>query len=425
MKRIIQKSLIAAISVGIAGVSIQAHATNGYFAHGYGTKAKGMAGAGVAYAQDSLAAATNPAGMVWVGNRWDVGAEIFAPDRTARTAWGTENLGTPTNYDGNGDGFGEAWFLIPEVGYNRKMSDTWSLGISVFGNGGMNTSYTRPIFSTGATCGGVCATNTNTSIDLSQLFISPTISIKLDDNNSIGFSANLVYQRFEAKGMTDFGVANAGVDDSFGVGFRVGWTGKLTDTVMAGVTYQPRTRMAKFGKYNTLFAESGSFDIPANFAAGVSWKATPEMTVAFDVERINYEGIKSISNPNNFMVDGSATSAGFGWEDMNIYKLGFDYQFNKDLVVRAGWNHGEQPIPEGETLFNVVAPATVEDHLTVGFTYNMQDGAELSGYYMHAFENTVTGTSGGDAIFGDANSTSAANIGMSQNAFGIAYGRSF
>ena len=38
------------------------HATDGCFDFGYGVKAKGIGGAGVAFPQDSLAPATNPAG---------------------------------------------------------------------------------------------------------------------------------------------------------------------------------------------------------------------------------------------------------------------------------------------------------------------------------------------------------------------------
>ena len=58
-----KKSLIA-LSVSGLLASPAVFATNGYFGHGYSTKEKGLAGAGVAYSQDSLAAATNPAGMV-------------------------------------------------------------------------------------------------------------------------------------------------------------------------------------------------------------------------------------------------------------------------------------------------------------------------------------------------------------------------
>ena len=427
MKNNLKNSILAALGIAVIGVSIPAEATNGYFAHGYGIKAKGMAGAGVAYSQDALAAATNPAGMVNVGNRWDVGAELFIPDRTADTAWGTQaSTNTVTTYDGNGSGYGEAWFLIPEFGYNRMINDTYSVGVSVFGNGGMNTSYTAPIFGLGS--------GTDTGINLEQLFISPTLSIKLDENNSLGISANVVYQRFEAKGIGDFAglssdptkLSDVGVEDSYGFGFRIGWQGKLTNNITAGLTFQPRINMKPFAKYAGLFAQGGDFDIPTNYALGLAWKATPELTVAFDAEKIKYSEVKSIANPNTFGATGllgTTNGPGFGWEDMDIYKLGVAYQYSKELVLRAGWNHGTQPIPAGETLFNVIAPATVEDHITLGFTWTMKDGGELSGFYMHALENTVNGT--GVVPFPGAQNAGGANIGMSQNSIGIAYGKKF
>src|SRR3989344_5652211 len=73
----IKKSLVLAAAVAAAVAAPGAFATNGYFAHGYGTRAQGMAGAGVALPQDALAAATHPAGMVLVGNRIDVGMMLF------------------------------------------------------------------------------------------------------------------------------------------------------------------------------------------------------------------------------------------------------------------------------------------------------------------------------------------------------------
>ena len=120
-----------------------AQATNGYFAHGYGIKAKGMAGASTALAQDSMGGATNPAAMVWVGNRVDVGADVFMPKRDAVRS----GAGFPT-LNGGVESGREA-FLIPEFGYNRAMGDM-SLGVTVYGNGGMNTSYPQGNFN----CGG-------------------------------------------------------------------------------------------------------------------------------------------------------------------------------------------------------------------------------------------------------------------------------
>ena len=48
-------------------------ATDGYFSHGYGIKAQGIGGVGMALPQDGLAAATNPAGTAFLKDRVDIG----------------------------------------------------------------------------------------------------------------------------------------------------------------------------------------------------------------------------------------------------------------------------------------------------------------------------------------------------------------
>ncbi|HEY9531842.1 MAG TPA: long-chain fatty acid transporter, partial [Burkholderiales bacterium] len=77
-----RKAILAA-AAALALAPLAAHATTGYFQHGYGIKAKGMGGVGIALPQDSLAAATNPAGMALIGSRADIGVDWFAPDRGA------------------------------------------------------------------------------------------------------------------------------------------------------------------------------------------------------------------------------------------------------------------------------------------------------------------------------------------------------
>lgn len=429
MKSTFKRSLLA-FAVAAAVAPMTANATNGYFAHGYGIKAKGMAGVGIALPQDALAAATNPAGMVEVGNRVDFGAEIFRPDREGRTLYGP-NSGSW--YDGNDT---EA-FLIPEFGYNQMLNNNMSLGVSVFGNGGMNTDYSAGIYSSNPL--GL-NDQTGTGVDLMQLFISPTLGWKINERHSVGVSLNLAYQRFEATGLSDFcgftapggpagcadgvtGLSDQGYDDSYGWGVRIGWIGKITDTVTLGATYQSKTRMSEFDEYNQLFAEQGDFDIPSNYGVGIAVQATPQLTVAFDYMRINYSDVNSIANPNNGWTGGilgTDNGPGFGWDDINVYKLGFAYQVNDNLTLRAGWNHGDQPIPTSQTQFNIIAPGVIEDHVTLGATWTLRNGGELSAYYMHAFENEVNGTAPTnpmDAGHGD--------LKMSQDAIGVAYGWSF
>jgi len=396
-------------------------ATNGYFSHGYGIKAKGMAGAGIALGQDALAAATNPANMVLVGNRVDFGLDDFVPDRTTQIA-SNGSLGT-VNYDANGD----SSFLIPEFGYNQMIGNDKAWGIAVYGNGGMNTKYDKPI--------GLFGT-TNAGVNLEQLFVAPTFSMKVNNANAFGVSVNLIYQKFKATGLENFDnssysanpgyVTNKGDDTSTGLNVRLGWTTQINNMVSVAATYQSKATMSKFDKYKGLFADSGSFDIPSTYGVGLAVKATPKLNIAFDITKINYSEVDAIANPlSNLTVSGnklgSANGPGFGWEDITVYKLGVDYQVNSNMVLRAGWNHGSQPIPTSETFFNLLAPGVVEDHLTLGGTWTLQNKSELSFMFMHAFKKTVNGNGSIPASFGGGE----ANLTMSENSYGVAYGWKF
>ncbi len=398
--------------------SSEASATDGYFAYGYGVKSQGMGGVGIALPQDALAAATNPAGMGLVGDRIDLGATWFRPIREAEIS-GNPGPGVNGTYDANES----KNFIIPEFGYNRQINPDVTLGVSVYGNGGMNTDYKKTVPLLGSLPAG---------IDLIQLFVAPTVTWKLTSANTIGVSVNLAYQRFAAKGLENFAapnpystsgdnVTNKGHDNSYGAGLHIGWIGQLNDFVTLGATYQTKTYMSQFDKYKGLFAEGGDFDIPETYGVGIAVKATPQLRVAADVQRINYSDVASVgnfslSNLGNGL--GANNGAGFGWRDVTAVKLGASYAWNEQLTLRAGYNHSTQPIRSGETLFNILAPGVVQDHLTLGTTWVLENKAELSLAYMHAFENSVNGSSSVPAGFGGGE----ANLKMYQDSLGVAYG---
>jgi len=399
-----------------------AWATNGYFSHGYGIKAKGMGGVGIALPQDALAAATNPAGMAFVGDRLDLGLDWFRPIRDA------EITGSGAGANGHYNGSDQKNFFIPEFGYNKMLSPNMSLGISVYGNGGMNTNYKNGIPLFGGT--------NRAGVDLMQLFIAPTLAYKITKDHALGVSLNLAYQRFKAYGLQNFAatppsssasnVTNNGYDSSTGWGIRIGYTGNLTDAVTVGATYQSRTRMSKFSDYKGLFAEHGDFDIPENYGIGIAVRATPKLTVAADVQHISYGSIDSISNPlSNLTVLGNALGSnngpGFGWRDMTVIKLGTSYVYSDKLTLRAGISTARQPIPSSQTFFNILAPGVVQNHLTLGATWTMSPSSELTLAYMHAFSKKVNGSGSIPGAYGGGE----ANLKMYQDSLGIGYGMKF
>lgn len=409
------------VSVLVAGglIAPAAYATNGYFSNGWGIKSEGMGGVGIAFPQDSLAAATNPAGMVLIGNRADLGLELFAPNRSSQIS------GTPGGFaDGNYSGNDRSLFPIPSFGYNRMMAPDYSLGVSIYGNGGMNTSYGNNPF---AGYGG----RGEGGVNLAQLFIAPTWSKKLNATNAIGVSLNIAYQKFSAQGIQGFAGATApgigtgstsnnGTDSSTGYGLHIGWIGQVSPTITLGATYQTKTKMGKFNKYSGLFAEQGSFDIPAWYGAGVAFKAAPTTTVGFDVQRIMYGDVKSISNPLGGVPFnlGASNGAGFGWQNMTVYKLGVSYDWDSKTTLRAGWTHNKAPYDGSQTFFNILAPGIVKDSVSLGATWKLADKSEISAFYMHAFRNTVSGVNDIPAAYGGGNVSNT----LSEDSVGVSYG---
>ena len=174
---------------GLLALSFSAAATNGYFSHGYGMKAKGMAGASTAVAEDAMGGAVNPAKMVWVGDRIDFGADVFSPRRSVSRQGETAFGGV---YNGNDDSDSH-YFLIPELGFNKMINPNLSLGVSVYGNGGMNTDFNTPLAGPPfAACGSTQANMLlgcgRLGVDMMQLIVAPTAAYKVAPNHSIGVS---------------------------------------------------------------------------------------------------------------------------------------------------------------------------------------------------------------------------------------------
>ncbi len=393
-----------------------AMATNGYFSEGYGIKAKGMGGASVAMAQDGFAGANNPASASFSGNRTELGLTLFNPNRDMARTGGS----LPATAKSDGD-----IFLIPEFGYTRIISDKLAWGLTVYGNGGMNTNYPGGQINCGGSNNVLCGSG-SLGVDLIQLIVAPTLSYKLNEQHAIGISPLLVHQQFKAYGLDAFSgqssnssaLTGKGYNSSSGLGVRLGYMGRLSDAVSIGASYSPRVHMGKLSNYAGLFAGGGSFDIPANYALGVSFQATPTVTFAVDYQKIKYSGVPAIANPSNSAGQlGAADGKGFGWSDVNVWKLGVQWQATDKWTLRAGYNKGDNPIQARDVTFNILAPGVVTSHYTLGATYALSKDKELSLSFMHAPRQTVSGTS--------TNFGGTETIGMSQNALGVQFGWKF
>jgi long-chain fatty acid transport protein len=209
-------------------------------------------------------------------------------------------------------------------------------------------------------------------------------------------------------------VTNNGVDNSTGFGFKVGYQGELFKGFRLGGYYQPKMNMSKFDKYKGLFADEGNFDIPSNWQAGIAYTIAEKVTVLLDVKQILYSKVKSVGNTMNTMEMmpmvptvpmnpqqpyqpnpewvplGDEDAAGFGWEDMTIIKFGIEAALIETWQFRAGFSYGKEPIRESEVMFNILAPAVNNSHISLGFTKEINDHA-LNFAVTHALNNKVSG----------------------------------
>lgn len=427
-------------------VPLAVQATDGYFTHGYGMKAKGMGGASVAVAgQDAFGGANNPATMAFASNRVEAGLDLFSPWRKA-----SRSGGALFGLDGSADSDSN-YFGVPEAAFNYMVRPDLALGVTVYANGGMNTDYPSGQLPSPGMCGAtgtfnlLCGT-TALGVNLSQLIIAPTLAWQFVPNHSLGVSPLWAYQEFEAYGLQLFdnpglstsagNVTNRGKDSSTGWGARFGYYGQFTPQFAVGAAYATKMSMDEFGKYKGLFAEQGGFDIPSHWALGVAIRPTPQWLIALDYERINYSDVKSVNNPSRLILNcpalggsnpanclGGGDGAGFGWESVNVFKLGVQYALNANWTLRGGYNYTDNPIGSQDVTFNILAPGVVQHHLTLGATYAWQSRHELTGAFMYAFNNDVTGPSLFNSLVPGLNAQE--KIEMYQWSLGVQYSYKF
>ncbi len=438
-----RSKLLVSASLIFAGLmtSQTASATDGYFSLAYGTQNKGMAGAGIAWYKNSLING-NPASLVKLGNQYQFGVNMFNPNREYTVT------GNPSGMPGT---FGLApgtvesdskVFFMPTFGANWLLNEKSSFSVALYGNGGMNTDYAPK---NGVGTFGM--PNADTGVDLGQMFLNLSYAYQVSEKHSFGVTAIAAYQYFEAKGIGSFGMMSSdptkltdnGHDSAFGMGFKLGYLGQLSDKLSLGASYQTMVYMSEFDDYAGLFAEQGDFNIPSTWTVGLAYQANENWVFAADFKRINYTDIASVSNrmylpqladgsPNpQFSPLGTDNGAGFGWEDINVYKVGVEYAGIDTWTLRAGYSHCDQPIQKSEVLFNILAPGVMCDHITLGCSKELNEkGNALHFAFVYAPECSVKGYNPMDfdaaqAMQGKMVPNQTIEIKMSQIEFEVAY----
>jgi len=444
---------------------VLANATNVYFSHGTGIKNRALAGAGAAFPQDAMTGATNPAGMAFVGNRFDIGTVLFKPSRSYSAGGSLANGNNGAFTLGLGsENSGDETFFIPSFGINYMLTERDAIGLSIYGNGGMNTTYDggsatfdpdglgpAPVSTISGTFGGdITGKGDTAGVDLFQIFLNLSYARRFSDNFSVGISPIFAVQGFRNNGLDAFAgftktfaesggtvmpdnLTSNGQNYSYGGGVQVGALVKdMVGTADFGISYRSKIYMGEFDDYSDLFAEDGDFDIPSTLWVGFAVDLTEKLTLVADYQKIWYGDIDALNNGIQNLFDcptagqggldvesclGGDNGAGFGWGDADVFKMGLQWAVRPDVTLRFGYSHSDQPVDNDQVLFNILAPAVVEDHVTLGTTIKTKVG-EINLEAMHALHNSVKGHNAFDP-------TQEIRLKMHQYEVGVSWSKEF
>ncbi len=382
---------VAALTVAMG--STAAYATDGFFQDGFGASQTALAGAGVAYSQDAMAIALNPAGLVHVDDQTVAGIALFMPSRSYSA--GPNGVCGSSACDAVAPGShssGNDWFPIPDFAWTKHLGPDTVLGIGLYGNGGMDTRYPNTVFNGGSG---------PTGVDLNQAFMSVSLSQRFGQF-SVGVAPILAMQTFNAIGLQAFkapgysadptALTNNGYAFSYGGGVRAGIEYDFSPSLRLAVAGASKIYMTNFDIYKGLFAGGGNFDIPANVTAGIAYDVRPNVTVMLDYKRIFYSDVASVGDPStNNAQFGASNGPGFGWRDINVYKIGAEWRYDPRWTLRAGYSYNDNPISSRDVMLNILAPGVIQNHITGGFKYRWSDSLDLEMSAMYAPERTVKG----------------------------------
>ncbi len=410
---------------------LTAFATNGYQLIGVGAYQKSLAGAVTAAPGTAMTAVSNPAGMARIGSRADFSMEAFMPERSVDFS----------SLDGSVADSAVNMYGVPAIGWTAPTSEGSDIyfGGGMFGTSGMGVDYAQTLMMPAATS----PTGTDLYWDgysnISFWQMAPGFAWNVNPRYSVGATLNIDYQSVAFKQRIAPGGAGAPIQNfdlsrgasGFGLGFGLGLLFDVSDTLTVGFNYKSKQQFSPL-EYQLGFgdisngpgqeAPAGTYkldlDFPQQAALGLAFMPNADWTVSADVKWIDWSdtmGELAVEGPEG---TGISVPMNPGWKDQTVYALGMAYKVNPRINLRAGYNYAKAPFDEDKISSNLLLPAIVETHYTVGMDYRLNNHWELALHYMHVPEKSMTAAANDPAVRG-------AEISLSERSFGMNIGYRF
>ena len=421
-------------------------ASNGMSAPGTGAVQLGMAGAGTALAADASATLRNPAAGAWLGNSRTAELGIAIPDGGYRAGPRGDNapLGLLDVTPGRATSV-TGVFPIPSFARNWQLNDRTAVGWGFSASGlkalskAGSATLARgvPIFE--ARCDGtfgggqplsartdltrLCGAGATTlGVDLTQLLVSAHWARMVLPGLSVGIAPVIAGQRIELKGLGAFATfsnfqdrtTDRGFDYAYGGGARIGVLWDTGYGIGFGAAYQTRLYQTDFDKYRGAII-GGSLDFAPTLNLGMQVHLRDGHRLFVDYEQVRYGDVRPLANrvePQRFTDGcfvprlisrnlpnppalgaclGAHDGPGFGWDTINVYKIGYQGSRNR-LSWRAGYSWGGNPVVPDQVLPKIFAPAITDRHAALGLSWRFSSQLELGWALIYAIKNTTRET---------------------------------
>jgi long-chain fatty acid transport protein len=392
MRRLSHVVVALAVALG-AGPAL---ATNGMRMIGFGASQVGMGGASVALPIDAASVITNPAGMNELGRRLDFGASWFNPTVSYQA---TEIAQVPApgfavrRADRLDSSRGAS--PVPAFGLVLPVNDQLWFGLGAYGVAGMGVDFAQNLY------GGTTYTS------YSQMRFAPGLSYKVNDQISVGLTANVMYADMGFQAAGGVGQVAHQAASAFGVGGTLGAHYSPVPWFTLGAAYETKSWFGDFSfnvpEHDAIDFSTGQpvhvaagkdvlhFDQPSSATVGFAMNPYAPVTLAFDAQLIRWSETNGQNLPA-YHVSNAAQAFDMSWNDQWVFKVGAEWRAVPSLALRAGYNYGKNPLDASRAFENIAFPAVAEHHVTAGLGYDVTPRFTVNVAGMYAPETKLSGS---------------------------------
>jgi long-chain fatty acid transport protein len=226
------------------------------------------------------------------------------------------------------------------------------------------------------------------SSEAAFLQVAPTVSLALSDRLSVGFGPLITLAQVGVEPFV-YNAPNADGIYPSGRASRFFWGGGAQAGVYYihdrawhfGASIKTPAWMEQFEFYGQDAAGAprtlrADLDLPMIVSVGTAWSGLENWVFALDVRFYDYKNADGFGERAGFDATGALT--GLDWSSVFEVAAGIERQLTEDLDVRAGYSFNQNPIRNGEAVFNLASPLIYQHLISAGATYRLSEKASLS-----------------------------------------------